>query len=185
MEQERLLILRKAQLLYLNIHLIVAIVLISFVFESVMTLNQLFVFVAVINIAQSIMIFKTGKPIGAMLSEKMKELYEYEAEKMGAEWRAQKKLNAFALLFVGLLFIFNAWVVDNDQPIHSFDMFPMMFFVFFFLIVLMNVTNHLHSRKVDRGFVKKGYTKKMFLYSLAIGVVTFSIMNLILMVGVN
>lgn len=185
MEQERLLTLRKSQLLYLNIYLIVAIVSVSILFESGMTLNQLFVFVAIINLAQSILFFKMGIPFGALFSKKMKELYQYEAEKMGAEWRAQKKLNAFALLFVGLLFLFNAWIIDNDQPIHAFDMFPMMFFVFFFLIILMNVSNHLHSRKVDRGVVKKGHTKKMFLYSLGIGLVTFSILNLILMFGMN
>ncbi|MFS0861196.1 hypothetical protein [Fredinandcohnia sp. 179-A 10B2 NHS] len=100
----------------------------------------------------------------------IEKVYIYEKEKMGNEWVKQRRIGAYINLLLGCILFLNAYssagVEDNYMKINPFLLVAAVIF-----LCLLNVTLHLHNRKIDNSTQRnlKGYSWKFLLISLFAG----------------
>ncbi|WP_349410008.1 hypothetical protein [Pseudalkalibacillus sp. SCS-8] len=182
MENERLIDLRRTQFLILNASVIVVFSAVIVAIALDVTLAEFTFVVAILTLIQSALYFVKGKSFSEVFSKKMNELMTYEKERMGAEWRKQRRTNAIMQLFLGAVFLSNSiFLYDDEMYADVANLFPYMFYFLLGLMVLINVTTFVHNRKVDRNKIKKGYTLRTFLLSLIVGLVIVSIVNFVVL----
>ncbi len=183
MSHERISELRKFQILWMNVVMVLGFTFMSLVSIVGITMRTFWIALSVLLFVQAYVVIVKGKPIMSFLSRKLAELHEHEKIMMGNEWEKQKKVSAGGQAFVGVIALFNAWMIGGEPFV--FNAFPDLFFLLIVLMVFMNITVYVQSRKVDRGTVKKGYTLKMLLVSFIIGLVFFGVMNYALLTFIS
>src|SRR5699024_10924568 len=101
------------------------------------------------------------------------QVARYEKQKMGGEWKKQKRTdNIGKLLFSGLVFIQFYLSLDATNPYFQLDWYFMIFMAFF-TPALINISLFIHARKIDRSYSYsdlKGYTWKSNLIGVFMGV---------------
>ena len=97
----------------------------------------------------------------------------YEKEKMGKEWKKQRKSMWISNYLFSGLFFFQFYLNRNYSASEiEFDL-PFMVSLILLLLGLMNVSMYFHFRKVDKATTEldlKGYTWKMFGTSIILGI---------------
>jgi len=99
----------------------------------------------------------------------------YEKEKMGKEWKKQRKSMWITTYFLSGLFLFQSYLNRNYSASEiEFDL-PFMVILILLLLGLMNVSMYIHFRKVDKATSEldlKGYTWKSYGISIILGILS-------------
>ncbi|MGG3891751.1 hypothetical protein [Metabacillus fastidiosus] len=95
----------------------------------------------------------------------------YEKEKMGIEWRRQRKMSyIWNILLSGWMFLQSYWSRDSSDPILIDVTFTILFIIF--ITAIINISLITHIRKIDRSTSVsdiKGYTWKSSLIAIVVG----------------
>ncbi|MEC2076378.1 hypothetical protein [Metabacillus fastidiosus] len=95
----------------------------------------------------------------------------YEKEKMGIEWRRQRKMSSiWNILLSGWMFLQSYWSRDSSDPILIDVTFTILFIIF--ITAIINISLITHIRKIDRSTSVsdiKGYTWKSSLVAVVVG----------------
>ena len=99
----------------------------------------------------------------------------YEKEKMGKEWKKQRKSMWILNFFLCGLFFFQSYLNQNYSTSEiEFDL-PFMVSLILLIFGLINVSMYIHFRKVDKATTEldlKGYTWKSFGISIILGLLS-------------
>ena len=99
----------------------------------------------------------------------------YEKEKMGKEWKKQRKSMWILNYFLSGLFFFQSYLHQNYSTSEiEFDL-PFMVSLILLIFGLINVSMYIHFRKVDKATTEldlKGYTWKSFGISIILGLLS-------------
>ncbi|MBT2686645.1 hypothetical protein J7I93_00445 [Bacillus sp. ISL-47] len=134
------------------------------------TFTQMFLFLGVIILIQAIVGWVKRNSTKSFFSV-VEQIAIYEKERMGSEWEKQRKSRSIWSFIMSVLLFFNAYVLNRTGEFVKFDL-TYLFFLAAGMLVVMNISYILHSRKVDDARAKsdfKGYTRKMNLKSIVIG----------------
>src|SRR5690606_12500599 len=106
----------------------------------------------------------------------------YEKEKMGIEWKKQRKSSIVSSFIVSIVMFLN-WLMSLESPSNMVELdFSFILIISVILIVLINIGLLVHIRKVDGSNSQqdmKGYTLKTNLIGIVIGIV-FAILFIII-----
>ncbi|MGG3801837.1 hypothetical protein [Metabacillus fastidiosus] len=95
----------------------------------------------------------------------------YEKEKMGIEWRRQRKMSyIWNILLSGWMFLQSYWSRDSSDPILIDFTFKILLIIF--IIAIINISLIMHIRKIDRSTSVsdiQGYTWKSTLIDVVVG----------------
>ncbi|MED4399991.1 hypothetical protein ABET41_10495 [Metabacillus fastidiosus] len=163
--------MRTKQIAVINGMLLLALIiyftLISFLH---ITFMQLFLFLGVFMLIQAIAGLLKGGSTKSFIPI-FEEVSNYEKEKIGAEWKRQRRMSYISnFLFSGLMFLQAYWSLDSSDFISINFTFTVIWAVL--ITVFINIGMILHIKKVDRSTSQldmKGYTWKSSLIAVAIG----------------
>jgi hypothetical protein len=163
--------LRIRQLMFLN-GLLLFLLTLAYIITSLIaiTYTQMFLLLGITVLAQSIIGFLKGNSTKSICPV-VEQVAIYEKEKMGSEWRKQRKVSSIWSLFMSVMMFLNAYVQQNSGEFVNFDL-SFIFLLAIGILMVMNLSFILHSRKVDGARTKsdlKGFTLKSNLIGIVIG----------------
>ncbi|MDR6224969.1 hypothetical protein [Desmospora profundinema] len=95
--------------------------------------------------------FVKQAPVNALwVFPSMRELFHYEQEKMGPEWRKYHRVNAAGQVIVSLIFMLQTLLFSPVGTVSFLWDGRVIAILFLFLFVVVNVSMYFHVRKVDR-----------------------------------
>ncbi|PWA09692.1 hypothetical protein DCC39_12680 [Pueribacillus theae] len=98
----------------------------------------------------------------------------YEKEKMGDEWRKQRKTSVIVQFLLGGFMLFQFyWTHGSTDPMFEKDIMPALIVIFLVVIAMVNIQLLLHIKKVDHAKSAEdlaGYTKNVNVIGIATGV---------------
>ncbi|MDZ5472877.1 hypothetical protein SM124_14180 [Bacillus sp. 31A1R] len=135
------------------------------------TISQFFFVFGVITLLQAVYTFLKRSSTKSIIP-----IYEqvaiYEKEKMGKEWKKQRKSNSLWNLFLSGLMFFNFFINRGSTDVmFQFDLGFILILVISVLF-MVNLSLFLHIRKVDQARTAddlKGYTKELNVKGVIIG----------------
>ncbi|WP_026691693.1 hypothetical protein [Alteribacter aurantiacus] len=179
MDKKELKTLRMKQLLFVNGTLLLWFTFFfGLIFMFDVSTRIFFIVIAVILAVDGLFTITGKKKVAGMGGwvPSMKKIIAYEREKMGDEWRKSSKNNGIWSIVLSGLMLFQAWMArSGDTFSFALDRTNIIFFSSLVLVLLLviNGTTLYHNWKVDRSDSQedfKGYTKKMNLIGIGIGV---------------
>ncbi|WP_456274608.1 hypothetical protein [Bacillus sp. AK031] len=135
------------------------------------TLRQLFVFLGVFGIAQSIFLFLHLNSPRSLIPV-FGEVAQYEKEKMGAEWLKQQKVAIAFTFFFSVFLFYMAFATPLPEEYMQFSFKEIAGFIGF-MIVVLNLSLFFRMRKVDRSVSPadfKGYTLRTNILAVLAGI---------------
>ncbi|MED4531805.1 hypothetical protein [Metabacillus fastidiosus] len=134
------------------------------------TFTGLFLILGAIILIQAIASILKGDSTKSFIPI-FEKVANYEKEKMGIEWRRQRKMSyIWNILLSGWMFLQSYWSRDSSDPI-SIDVTLTILFIIF-ITAIINISLITYIRKIDRstsGSDIKGYTWKSSLIAVAVG----------------
>jgi hypothetical protein len=136
------------------------------------TTARLFLILGVILLIQAIFGFLKVDSTKSFFSI-LEQVANYEKQKMGVEWKKQRKMGYLWILITsGFMFIQAYLNRDSTEKILQLDLRFILIMVLF-IVALSNISLILHVRKVDRSISEldmKGYAWKSNIFSIVLGV---------------
>ena len=167
--------MRKKQLYVTNAILLTVLIIygiiIYFNFISFSIFYLIFGFIMVI---QATFILRKGYSTNSFIPI-FEKVAIYEKEKMGKEWKKQRKSMWILNFFLCGLFFFQFYLNLNSSSSEILFDLPFMVILTLLLLGLMNVSMYIHFRKVDKATTEldlKGYTWKSFGISIILGILS-------------
>ncbi|MFC0236904.1 hypothetical protein [Fictibacillus phosphorivorans] len=167
--------MRRQQFILMNVLLIILITLYLTLIRVIgVTSSQFFITLGVVLLIQSSIGFIRINSTKSLFS-----IYEkvslYEKQKMGAEWKKQRKMSYIWMLITsGFLFMQAYWNRGITGDFFQIDI-RYMLLMLIFILLLSNLSLFIHVKKVDSSISArdlKGYTRKTNLTAALLGAVS-------------
>ncbi|MED4452142.1 hypothetical protein [Metabacillus fastidiosus] len=134
------------------------------------TVTGLFLVMGAIILIQTIVGILKGNSTKSFIPI-FEKVSNYEKEKMGIEWRRQRKMSyIWNILLSGWMFLQSYWSRDSSDPILIDVTFTILLIIF--ITAIINISLITHIRKIDRSTSVsdiKGYTWKSSLIAIVVG----------------
>ncbi|MDR7071609.1 hypothetical protein [Fictibacillus barbaricus] len=165
--------MRRKQFIVTNALLLTFIIIYFLIIPNLnVTSEQFFLILGMILLIQAIFGFSRANTTKSFFSI-FEQVAIYEKEKMGIEWKKQRKMNSLWILITSGLMFLQAYLNRGlTGKVLQID-FRFMFIMFLFVVVLTNISLILHVRKVDRSRTEldmKGYTYKSNVMAIIFGI---------------
>lgn len=165
--------IRRKQIIIINGFIVAAIMLtLSIIRLYPVTVTQVYLWIGIILLLQattSIIKINSTKSFIPVFQE----VAIYEKEKMGNEWKKQRKVNnIWRIVASGLLFLSAYLSRESIEILYEPALFPIYVVIAIIAMALINVTFYLHIRKVDGANSSadlEGYTKESNITSIVLG----------------
>lgn len=181
-EESRLATLRKKQIVYSNILYITYMVIIFGLISVRLSAPVLYGILGGFFVIVPIILYfiKINNPL-ILLFPQMKEIFQYEKEKLGENWRRYYTSGFLMQVALGIFFIVQAFFRAGDGAF--IDGIPMWYFIVtpIVMLVIGNVNLRFHIRRMDGKTVEqlKDYAYDKMLFST----VFFSVALVFILVG--
>jgi Ca2+/Na+ antiporter len=150
MEESRLRTLRQKQFLFTNVLYLAYILLVAGLIVSGASAFIIYSVLGTVFLISplAIQVMKKPNPF-LLLFPEMKELYEYEKEKLGSSWRSYHTANFFLQIALSIFFFIQAIFHDSSAPF--MEGIPLWYFIVIPLILLYigNMNLRFHIRRID------------------------------------
>ena len=167
--------MRRKQLYVTNaILLTVLIIYCIIIYFNFISFSIFYLILGFIMLIQAIVSFRKGYSTKSFIPI-IEKVAIYEKEKMGKEWKKQRKSMWILNFFLCGLFFFQSYLNQNYSTSEiEFDL-PFMVSLILLIFGLINVSMYIHFRKVDKATTEldlKGYTWKSFGISIILGLLS-------------
>lgn len=167
--------MRKKQLYVTNtILLTVLIIYCIIIYFNFISFSMFYLILGFIMLIQATVSLRKGYSTKSFIPI-IEKVAVYEKEKMGKEWKKQRKSMWITTYFLSGLFLFQSYLNRNYSASEiEFDL-PFMVILILLLLGLMNVSMYIHFRKVDKATSEldlKGYTWKSYGISIILGILS-------------
>ncbi|PAE26128.1 hypothetical protein [Bacillus sp. 7894-2] len=135
------------------------------------TFFQMFFFIGIATLIQSIVGWVRRNSTKSILSV-TEQIAIYEKEKMGNEWSKQRAVGSIWTLLVSCIFFLNAYLHYESGEILNMEP-EFTFFLTIAILVMINISMVIHSRKVDGAQSPAdftGYSRKSNVRAIVFGV---------------
>lgn len=169
LENQKLRQLRKKQFLYLNLMMVSSFGIVGILINAGLSHR---IFYSILALLLTIPLFMKKKLCsnGILLLDSLKELSEYEKQKLGPEYDKREKINNRLNIFMIVIFILQAILPSGNTEVPK--LFPFYYGIFvFILLIFINVTQYIQTIKIDYGNINKDFANKTLLKEISIGVI--------------
>lgn len=169
MEESRLRTLRRKQMLYMNILFVISLLLFFTLVISEATAPVIYTVLGLIFLISplSLQIVKRPNPF-LLLFPGMKELFQYEKEKLGESWRNYHTSGFILQMVLSLFFFIQAMMREADAPFMEGIPSWYLIVIPLILFVMVNMNTRFHARRIDQKTEEqlKAYAYEKMLFSI-------------------
>lgn len=168
MEYQKLRQLRKKQFLHLNLMMASSFGVLGILISAGLS-HRIFYGILVLLLAIPLLLKKKLGSNGVLLFSSLKELNEYEKQKLGPEHEKRERFNKRSIIFLIVIFLLQAILptANTEVPKH----FPLIYGAFVLvLLVFINATQYFKTQKIDSENIDKDFVKKTLLKEISIGI---------------
>ena len=167
--------MRRKQLYVTNAILLTVLIIYGIIiYFNFISFSIFYLILGFIMLIQAIVSFRKGYSTKSFIPI-IEKVAIYEKEKMGKEWKKQRKSMWIINYFLSGLFFFQSYLNQKyGTSVIEFDL-PLMASVILLLLGLMNISMYIHFRKVDKATSEsdlKGYTWKSYGISIILGLLS-------------
>ena len=167
--------MRRKQLYVTNAILLTVLIIYGIIiYFNFISFSIFYLILGFIMLIQAIVSFRKGYSTKSFIPI-IEKVAIYEKEKMGKEWKKQRKSMWITGYFLCGLFFFQFYLNLNSSSSEILFDLPFMVILILLLLGLMNVSMYIHFRKVDKATTEldlKGYTWKSFGISIILGLLS-------------